>query len=159
MHFFTPGPAECSTQVELQVDSITLVMYINPGVLGLAYNKHIEITAAGARMALTSTAWGRQGNDPRSMQGRGGTHARVRFHHVVTNDIRHKRRQDADNRMPHSEWQMGARQSLTHDICAAKHTVPMGGTPPTARITGGQRSHHPTHPLHYNTPTPRLRQT
>ena len=47
---FIPDPAEYSTQLELQIDNITLPMNINPKILGLSldpkltYNKHIDIT-------------------------------------------------------------------------------------------------------------------
>ena len=69
---FTPDPAEYSTQLELQIDNITLPMNINPKILGLTldpkltYNKHIKITATKARKtihilkALTSSTWGKQ---------------------------------------------------------------------------------------------------
>ena len=55
---FTPDPAEYSTQLELQIDNITLPMNITPKILGLTlnskltYNKHIEITTTKARKTI-----------------------------------------------------------------------------------------------------------
>ena len=69
---FTQDPAEYSTQLELQIDNITLPMNINPKILGLTldpkltYNKHILITTTKARKtiqilkAITSTTWVKQ---------------------------------------------------------------------------------------------------
>ena len=55
---FTPSPAEYSTQLELQIDNITLPMNINPKILGLTldpkltYNKHIEKNTPKARKTI-----------------------------------------------------------------------------------------------------------
>ena len=77
---FTLDPTEYSTQLELQIDNITLPMNINPTILGLTldpkltYNKHIKITTTKARKtiqilkALTLTTWGEtKGNDHRNI--------------------------------------------------------------------------------------------
>ena len=37
-----------------------------------------------------------KGNDPRNIQSHNKTHTRVRFHHMVTNSIRHKHQQTTD---------------------------------------------------------------
>ena len=67
---FASDPAEYITQLELQMDNITLPMNINPIILGLpldpklTYNKHMESTNTKAcntiqmLNTLTSTTWG-----------------------------------------------------------------------------------------------------
>ena len=69
---FTPDPAAYSTQLELQIDNITLPMNINPKIIEmtldpkLTYNKHIEITTTKARKTIhifksvTLTTWEKQ---------------------------------------------------------------------------------------------------
>ena len=109
---FTPDPAEYSTQLELQIDNITLPMNINPKILGLTldpkltHNKHIEITTTKAHKTLQilktlthiSNMGETKGNDPRHIQSHKKTHTRPRFfHHVVITSIRHKHQQTTDN--------------------------------------------------------------
>ena len=119
---YTLFASECGTQFELQVDSIALPVDISPKVLGLTlsprltYSRHKEVTAAKARRAmrilnaLKSTVWGSKGKRSSQHARPFITHARVRFHCVVTADVGHKRQQATDgtgrcwvhNRQKHS---------------------------------------------------------
>ena len=55
---FAPGPAECGTQITLQMHSITLLVNIVPELLWLTldprltYNKHMEIRTTDARRTI-----------------------------------------------------------------------------------------------------------
>ena len=91
---FTPYPTVYGTQLQQQIDSITLPMKINAKILGvtldpkLTYNKHIEITTNKITQDDTDTQsthinnmGDTKGNDQRTMQSHNKTHTRVRFHH------------------------------------------------------------------------------
>ena len=172
MTLFTPDPAEYSTQLELQIDNITLPMNINPQIVGLTldpkltYSKHIEITTTKTRktvhilIALTSTTWGgggrTQGNYHRNIRSHNKTHTRVRFNHIVTTSIRHKHQQTTDNtkhRTQNSNWVYN-RHKPTTSTRRNTHSTHKG-TPPTTRITDKSKITTPHTPttLHHNTQT------
>ena len=163
-NLFTPDPAEYSTQLELQLENITLPMNINPKLLGLTldpkltYNKHIKITTTKARKriqilkALTSQHGETKGNDHSNIQCYNKTHTRVRFHHMVTTSIRHKHQQTTDNtkhRTQNSNWVYN-RHKYTTSTRRNTHSA-YKGTPPITRITDKTKAQQPTHPLHYIT--------
>ena len=95
-----------------------------------------------------------KGIDPRNIQSHNKTHTRVRFHHMVTNSIRHKHQQTTDNtkhRTQNSNWVYN-RHKHTTSTRRNTHTTHIG-TPPTTRITDETKITTPHTPttLHHNT--------
>ena len=103
---------------------------------------------------------GTKGNDPRNIQSHNKTHTRVRFHHMVTNSIRHEHQQTTDNtkhRTQNGNW-VHNRHKHTTSTRRNTHTT-YKGTPPTTRITDKTKitahSHYTT--SHHNKQHPDVR--
>ena len=81
-----------------------------------------------------------KGNDPRNIQSHNKTHTRVRFHHMVTNSIRHKHQQTTDNTKHRS-------QNCNWVPTRHKHAASTG------------RNTHTTHKKHLQLHASQIRQT
>ena len=155
---FTQDPAEYSTQLELQIDNITLPMNINPKILGLTldpkltYNKSIQDNTDTQNTHINNMGKTKE-NYHRNIQSHNMTHIRVRFHHMVTTSIRHKRQQTIDNtkhRIHNSNWVHNRHKHKTSTRRNAPSTHE--GTPTTTRITDNTKITTPDTPttLHHN---------
>ena len=87
---FTPDPAEYSTQLELQIDNITLPMNINPKILGLTldpkltyiqqtHRKHNNKSTQDSR-DTHSTHISNMGESKGNIQSHNKTHTRICYH-------------------------------------------------------------------------------
>ena len=96
---FTPDPAEYNTQLELQIDNITLPMSINPKMprLTLAPNSQKHTSQYRYLKHSHQQHGGTKGSYPRNIQGHNRTHTRVHFQHKVTTRIRQKHQQTTGN--------------------------------------------------------------